>query len=70
VTWKDAEHDSDFSGEAHEAGNLPILVYAGYLVKKTAEMVVVASEICEEDNTVRFIISIPAKIVVSIKELV
>jgi hypothetical protein len=64
--------DSGFDGDLLDISDTPltaILHVVGYLVRKTRKEVVIVHEICLEDNTVRWIHTIPRGMVREIQEL-
>lgn len=69
VSWEDAQHDSDFSGKPEEAGETSLCHTIGFLVKKTKKIVVLAMDIDPKENTIRFILTVPAKLVQNITYL-
>ena len=63
IRWEDATKDIDFSGFPEEAGETAICEDIGFLIKKTRKMVVLAGCYTPSDGQVRWIMSIPAKMV-------
>jgi len=63
VVWEDAVKDIDFDGDPETAGATIILMDIGFLVQKNKKMVVLAGEKTEDGTSVRWTMSIPAKMV-------
>ncbi len=63
VYWEDAFHDGDFEGSPEDAGTTMICIGIGFLVKNTSKMVVLAGEKSEDGEELRWVLSIPKKMV-------
>jgi len=63
VVWEDATNDVEFDGKPEDAGGTIILHDIGFLIKSTRKSTVLAT--CKEPDgsTVRWIITIPARMV-------
>lgn len=69
VIWEDAQLDADYDGPASGAPDTIVLMACGFLVKKTSKSIKIAMDCDPNTENVRFIFSIPAKMVREIRPL-
>lgn len=68
VGWVDAAHSpEDSSFEPTEFGGLTFLVSVGYLVRAEKDFIVLATDFCPEDGSVRSSLTIPLGWIVFVK---
>jgi hypothetical protein len=69
VEWEDATSDRDFEGKPDAAGELETCFSAGFLIKDTPEMLVIAFERDLEGEEIRWTLSIPRGMVKNIYKI-
>ena len=70
VVWLDAQYDGDFDGQPETFdGSLARLHNLGYFVKLTKDSVVLVSCVQPSNGTTRWFVTIPRKLVVSIRPI-
>ena len=69
MTWDDAQYDGEYDGSPEKAGGSIQLTAIGFLVRKTRKEVVLAMDMDPKSRDVRFIFTIPTKMVVKIQDL-
>lgn len=70
VLWEDATKDIEFDGSPEDAGATEMCLEIGFLLRRTKKIVVLASEKSLDNTSVRWIMTIPTKMVKSITPLV